>query len=163
MGTESEFVGVLRDRVIEGLHRGDLRGGARIPGVRETAREHGVNPRTVAKAYRQLEREGLVEVRGRSGVFLAEQQRLGSELLPETAGWLAGVLVAAWKRSIRMADLPELMRRSTLSRRLRCAVVESNEEIGPFRLVPHSPCISAESARALAELLIRLNLEAEDG
>jgi hypothetical protein len=36
-------------------------------------------------------------------------------------------------------------------------------EIGPFRLVPHSPCISAESARELAELLIRLNLEAQGG
>lgn len=35
----------------------------------------GVHAGAVAKAYRVLEREGLVEVRGRSGVYAAPQER----------------------------------------------------------------------------------------
>jgi AcrR family transcriptional regulator len=44
----------LRDRVVGALHVGRVRAGDRLPGVREIARETGANPRTVAKAYREL-------------------------------------------------------------------------------------------------------------
>jgi len=69
-----------------------------------------------------------VEVRGRSGVYLAPQDQFGGELLAETARWLAGVLVEAWKRRLTIADVPELIRRCTQTATLRCACVESNED-----------------------------------
>ena len=81
-----------------------------------------------AQAYRVLEAEGLVEVRGRSGVYLAPQDELGGELLAETARWMNGVLVEAWKRRIGVRELPDLVRLCTSSRKTRVAVVESNSD-----------------------------------
>jgi DNA-binding transcriptional regulator YhcF (GntR family) len=118
----------LRDRILNALHLGLLRPGDRLPSIRTLWREMGVDHRVVAQAYRTLEAEGLVEVRGRSGVYLAPQDQFGGELLAETARWLAGVLVEAWKRRLTIADVPELIRRCTQTVTLRCAVVESNED-----------------------------------
>ena len=118
----------LRDRILNALHLGLLRPGDRLPSIRTLWRELGVDHRVVAAAYRTLEDEGLVEVRGRSGVYLAPQEQLGGELLAETARWMAGVLVEGWKRRLTLGEIPELIRRCTSSVTLRCAVVESNED-----------------------------------
>ena len=116
----------LRDRILSALHLGLLQPGDRLPSIRALWREMGVDHRVVAQAYRILEDEGLVEVRGRSGVYLAPQDQLGGEVLAETARWMAGVLVEGWKRRMTLAEIPELIRRCTATVRLRCACVESN-------------------------------------
>ena len=116
----------LRDRILNALHMGLLQPGDRLPSIRTLWREMGVDHRVVAGAYRELEEEGLVEVRGRSGVYVARQDQLGGEVLAETARWMAGVMVEAWKRRITIQELPDLLRRVTSTRRLRCACVESS-------------------------------------
>jgi DNA-binding transcriptional regulator YhcF (GntR family) len=118
----------LRDRILSGLHLGTLRPGDRLPSIRSLWRDLGVDHRVVAQAYRLLDEEGLVEVRGRSGVYLAPQDQLGGEVLAETARWMAGVLVEAWKRRMALDELPDLIRRCTSTVRLRCACVESNQD-----------------------------------
>jgi DNA-binding transcriptional regulator YhcF (GntR family) len=118
----------IRDRIVSGLHRGRLRGGDRLPSFREMAQETGADHRVVADAYRTLEAEGLVEIRGRSGVYVAEQERLGGLMLSETSRWLASVMAEAWKRGIMSPALPEMIRRCNEPGRLRCAFVESNED-----------------------------------
>ena len=50
---------------------GRLRSGDRLESVRGFARELLVNPNTVAKVYRDLEREGVLDTRPGSGVFVA--------------------------------------------------------------------------------------------
>ena len=126
MDQETALSDKLRDRILSALHLGLLQPGDRLPSIRALWREMGVDHRVVAQAYRALEDEGLVEVRGRSGVYLAPQDQLGGEVLAETARWMAGVLVEGWKRRMTMAEIPELIRRCTSTVRLRCAVVESN-------------------------------------
>ncbi len=49
---------------------GQLAAGTRLPPVRELAGQLGVAVNTVARAYRELERAGLVETRGRHGSFV---------------------------------------------------------------------------------------------
>lgn len=126
--TEQSLTVRIRDRIVSGLHRGRLRGGDRLPSLREMAQETGADHRVVADAYRTLEAEGLVEIRGRSGVYVAEQERVGGLMLSETSRWLASVMAEAWKRGIMSPALPEMIRRCTESGRLRCAFVESNED-----------------------------------
>jgi DNA-binding transcriptional regulator YhcF (GntR family) len=126
MDQESALSEKLRDRILSALHLGLLQPGDRLPSIRALWREMGVDHRVVAQAYRTLEDEGLVEIRGRSGVYLAPQDQLGGEVLAETARWMAGVLVEGWKRRMTLAEIPELIRRCTATVRLRCAVVESN-------------------------------------
>jgi DNA-binding transcriptional regulator YhcF (GntR family) len=126
MDQEEQLTDRLRDRILNALHRGSLHPGDRLPSIRTLWKEMGVDHRVIAHAYRTLEAEGLVQVRGRSGVYVAPQEALGGELLAETARWMAGVLVEGWKRHIPIRDLPELLRRCTSSRVLRCGCVESN-------------------------------------
>ncbi len=51
---------------------GSLRGGEQVPSVREVAEMLTVNPNTVAKSYRLLEREGIVVTRKGIGTFVAD-------------------------------------------------------------------------------------------
>ena len=128
MESEASLVERLRDRVVGGLHRGTLHAGDRLEGVREIARRARMNARAVAKAYRTLEAEGLVEVRGRSGVYVAPQERREGEMLPETMRWMTGVVVESWRRMIRIPEFPGFVRRCTGAVRPRCALVESVED-----------------------------------
>lgn len=50
---------------------GALPPGTSLPSVRGLAGDLGVNLNTIARAYRVLEREGFVTIRGRSGVKVA--------------------------------------------------------------------------------------------
>ena len=51
---------------------GTLGPGAAVPSVRDLAQELGVNPMTVAKAYRHLTDAGVFLVRRGEGTFVAE-------------------------------------------------------------------------------------------
>ncbi len=54
--------------------------GDRIPGVRELALDLGVNPNTVQRAFREMERDGLVRAERTSGRFVTGDQELITEL-----------------------------------------------------------------------------------
>ncbi|WP_062214997.1 GntR family transcriptional regulator [Streptomyces sp. NBRC 109706] len=58
-------------QVSEQARGGTLPVGYRLPTVRALAAELGVAAGTVAKAYRTLEADGVVETRGRQGTFVA--------------------------------------------------------------------------------------------
>jgi GntR family transcriptional regulator len=64
----------LVQQVREGMARGDLRPLQQLPSVRQLSRELVINPNTVARAYTELEREGLLNNRPGRGVFVAEQK-----------------------------------------------------------------------------------------
>jgi GntR family transcriptional regulator len=57
-------------QVKEALHLGLLDVGDQLPTVREVVAATAINPNTVAKAYRDLEREGLVTARPGRGTFI---------------------------------------------------------------------------------------------
>lgn len=61
----------LRAQIAAQVHRGTLPVGFRLPTVRGLADELGLAPNTVAKAYRTLEADGVIETRGRRGSFVA--------------------------------------------------------------------------------------------
>jgi len=63
-----QIVGQIR----EGVARGKLRPGERLPSVRELSRRLVVNPNTIARAYTELEHDGVLNTRQGSGVFVAE-------------------------------------------------------------------------------------------
>ncbi len=64
------------DQIQYRIMSGQLRAGDELPTIRGLAEDLRVNPNTVARAYRELENEGLVEKRRTTGTFVAE--------LPET-------------------------------------------------------------------------------
>ena len=54
------------------IAKGVLKPHDRIPAARVLARELGINPNTVAKAYTELERDGIIYSRVGKGSFIAE-------------------------------------------------------------------------------------------
>ncbi|MFJ7943230.1 GntR family transcriptional regulator [Streptomyces sp. NPDC096354] len=61
----------LRTQISELARSGELPVGHRLPTVRGFAEELGLAANTVAKAYRALESDGVIETRGRNGTFIA--------------------------------------------------------------------------------------------
>jgi len=61
----------LMEQVKHAIETGALRAGEQLPGIRPLAEELVINVNTVAKAYRELEREGVVEIRHGAGAFVA--------------------------------------------------------------------------------------------
>lgn len=64
----------LMEQVKHAVATGALRPGEQLPGIRRVAEELVMNPNTVAKAYRELEHEGIIELRHGSGAFIAENR-----------------------------------------------------------------------------------------
>jgi DNA-binding transcriptional regulator YhcF (GntR family) len=60
----------LRSQIAELVRRGELPPGARLPTVRRLAADLGLAPNTVARSYRELEADGIIETRGRRGSFV---------------------------------------------------------------------------------------------
>ena len=65
----------LMEQVKHAVETGALRAGEQLPGIRPLAEELVINPNTVAKAYRELEHEGVVELRHGAGAFITGQAR----------------------------------------------------------------------------------------
>jgi DNA-binding transcriptional regulator YhcF (GntR family) len=64
----------IRTAIAAAVRRRELAAGAQLPTVRQLARDLDVSPATVAHAYKELERDGVVYGAGRKGTFVAEVQ-----------------------------------------------------------------------------------------
>jgi GntR family transcriptional regulator len=63
----------IAEQVRFAIAAGDLAAGERMPSVRGLAVDALVNPNTVSKAWRELEREGVLESRPGDGVFVSRE------------------------------------------------------------------------------------------
>jgi len=62
----------LRAQLADAIRAGAMAAGTRLPTVRQLAADLGIAPNTVAKAYRSLDDDGLVEADGRRGTRVAD-------------------------------------------------------------------------------------------
>ena len=90
-------------QVRQALRMGLLEAGDKLPAVREVVAATAVNPNTVLKAYRDLEREGLIEARPGHGTFVLKRPP-GPP--PGTVSRL-GRSLARWVRQAREAGLDD--------------------------------------------------------
>jgi GntR family transcriptional regulator len=64
----------VADEIKALIAQGELREGATLPPVRQVAADLGVNLNTIAAAYRELQKEGLVKVRHGSGALVSSRR-----------------------------------------------------------------------------------------
>lgn len=62
----------LCKRVVEMVIKGQLKPADKLPSVRELAKELGVNPNTVSKAFQMLERDGIINSVPGRGSFISD-------------------------------------------------------------------------------------------
>ena len=85
----------LMEQVRHAVETGALREGDQSPAIRRVAEDLVINPNTVARVYRELEHEGLVELRQGAGAFVAARRGggAGSESLRKAQGVVRGMVV----------------------------------------------------------------------
>jgi GntR family transcriptional regulator len=94
----------LMEQVKHAIETGALRSGDQLPGIRPLAEELVINPNTVAKAYRELEHDGVIELRQGAGAFVtgaAREKKLTDRLRAGQA------IVAAAVDKLRSRGLAE--------------------------------------------------------
>jgi GntR family transcriptional regulator len=62
----------LMEQVKHAVETGALKSGDQLPTIRKLAEDLVMNPNTVARAYRELEHEGIIELKHGSGAFISE-------------------------------------------------------------------------------------------
>lgn len=111
----------IRKSFYNAVFTGRLRPGDRLPSIRTLSSAVGVNHKLVRRAYHELRAEGLVDVRMRSGVFVAAQKAVGGNLSPD-AQLVRMLLKEAWQRGTSATRLGHWLA-AYFSRELRCACI----------------------------------------
>jgi hypothetical protein len=94
--------------------------------VRELAREYGVDAKVISLAYRVLSGEGLVELRARSGAFVAKPSALATPR--SSRDWLVDALVEARRRGISPRKAIEFVATATTSAPMRALIIDRNRD-----------------------------------
>ena len=95
----------LMEQVKHAIETGALRPGDQLPGMRPLAEELVINPNTVAKAYRELEHEGVIELRHGAGAFVAANTRARKATTDRLRA--AQVVVTAAVERLRAKDVTD--------------------------------------------------------
>ena len=100
----------LMEQVKHAIETGALRPGDQLPGIRPLAEELVMNPNTVVKAYRELEREGIIELRHGAGAFGSQNTRVRKwgETLREAQTLVAGTVGRLRDRGISDEEIRRL-------------------------------------------------------
>ncbi|MFC1492844.1 GntR family transcriptional regulator [candidate division KSB1 bacterium] len=68
----------LVDQIKKAVLSGELNSGSALPSIRQLANDLDLNHNTVAKAYRILERDSVIETRGYRGTFIHPDANVNS-------------------------------------------------------------------------------------
>src|SRR5271154_1774769 len=64
----------LMEQIKHAIETGALKAGDQLPAIRKLAEDLVMNPNTVVRAYRELEHEGVIELRHGSGAFISDSE-----------------------------------------------------------------------------------------
>ena len=77
-GSNTPIYKQIVEQVRSAVAGGDVAIGVKLPSVRALAEELLINPNTIAKAYAELIRDGIIESRKGRGVFVAKKKSIYS-------------------------------------------------------------------------------------
>ena len=91
-----QIVDVIADRILSG----ELKGGDRIPSVREYGADIGVNPNTMMRSYEKLTADGIIYQKRGIGYFVSDDAR--------------DTVLAAQRKEFLEKDVPAILGRMRL-------------------------------------------------
>ena len=107
----------LVDHLKHSIATGAIRAGEQLPSVRRMAEDLLINPNTVVRAYRDLESEGIVELRHGSGVFVRESVSAQAELMKKAQPIVRSLVDRLEALDLDEADIRRLMENELALRR----------------------------------------------
>lgn len=75
----------------------ELKGGEKLASVRDLSTEFKVNPNTIQRAYKELEREGLAYTQRGMGTFITEDENIIFSLRRDTANEVMNSFIEGMK------------------------------------------------------------------
>jgi len=96
------------EQVKHGVETGALREGDQLPTIRKLAEDLVMNPNTVVRAYRELEHEGVVELKHGSGAFIRESAGTRARLIHKAQA----VVQSAVERLVALGLTEDELRRA---------------------------------------------------
>jgi GntR family transcriptional regulator len=107
----------LVEHLKHSIATGAIEAGEQLPSVRKMAEDLLINPNTVVRAYRDLETEGIVELRHGSGVFVRESVSARAEVMKKAAPIMRSAVDRLESLDLGEADIRRLMESELALRR----------------------------------------------
>jgi len=102
----------LRNQIIMGIAKGELKEGESMPSVRQLAADLGINLHTVNKTYNLLKNEGFLVVHRRKSVIVNTLEAINQIDISEKLDQVLSPLVAeAICRGLGTDDLSQIVKR----------------------------------------------------
>ncbi len=97
----------LMEQIKHAIATGAIREGEQLPPIRKIAEDLTMNPNTVARAYRELEHEGVIDVRHGSGAYVAAPKTSSAKTaaIRKTAEVLHQAVAAGRRLGLSEAEL----------------------------------------------------------
>jgi GntR family transcriptional regulator len=107
----------LVEHLKHSIETGAIRAGEQLPSVRKMAGDLLINPNTVVRAYRDLESEGIVELRHGSGVFIRESVSARIDLMKKADPIIRAAVDRLESLNLEEDDIRRLMENELALRR----------------------------------------------
>jgi GntR family transcriptional regulator len=107
----------LVEHLKHAIHTGAIVAGEQLPSVRKMAEDLVINPNTVVRAYRDLESEGIVELRHGSGVFVRGSVSARTDLMKRAGPIVRSAVDRLEALNLGEDDIRRLMENELAQRR----------------------------------------------
>ncbi|TDE48508.1 GntR family transcriptional regulator [Nonomuraea mesophila] len=101
----------IRDRIVEGIARGQACEGDPLPSTRQLAADFGINFHTVNKAYDLLRQQGVIRINRKSGAVVRRDTTTGPPEAGFVDDWEERVRVLLAEATVQGMDRQEVLRR----------------------------------------------------
>lgn len=101
----------LKEEVIRLACQGILQPGEQLPSVRSLARDLGINPNTVSKAYQELENDGVIYSMGGRGSFIADDILAAEGVREDARERVSQAAEKARRVGVKRTELDEILNR----------------------------------------------------
>lgn len=110
------------EQVKHAVETGALREGDQLPTIRRLAEELVMNPNTVVRAYRELEHEGVVELRHGSGAFIKEAAASRTKLIADGQRVMQSAIDRLLERGLTEDELRRVFENELAMARVQMAI-----------------------------------------
>ncbi|MEW4306182.1 GntR family transcriptional regulator [Rossellomorea marisflavi] len=100
----------VRNGIVEGIVRGELKPGDVLPSVRTFAADLGVNMHTVNKSYHELEDKGIIQIVPKSGAVILSPDEPTKERIDMIASSIRPLLAEALAVGMMEEQLQDMIR-----------------------------------------------------
>jgi GntR family transcriptional regulator len=101
----------IKRNIYKSLLRGEIKDGEMLPSIRDLASSIRVNPNTVAKAYREMESEGIVVARqGLGYIIITDRNQIKKIILEELKKDLSDYLIRYQKLGVTLEEVLEVIK-----------------------------------------------------